>query len=328
MRAQFQRGPRPCRHRRHCRRHLQRRGRAPARCRSRGGDQPHRRHLRRRARGCGGGRLPQHRQGRRAHRHAAAPRRAPPHGCHGRLPARARERRHARGMRRARPRHRPPRGGGTAHPDLLLRGSRLHARAPQPRRLPRGRVRGADQAPRHRGAGGGLRRPSLRRGRRPHGGDHHRRARLPHRRQLQHQHHLDPPRQRHRLRRARAGPPPARGRQAHGQARARRKGRARHAARHAQGDQGHGLVHRRVRHRAGVDEHHQHRHHAAARRLRRGDARRRRPRHPRDGHGNRRPRAAPRAHRGGALLPAQAAAFERPRRGGAHPHGGEVDGAR
>ena len=131
----------------------------------------------------------------------------------------------------------------------------------KPRRVPRRGVRGAARET------GARRRPRPISAARPFdegvartGATDRRGARLPDRREFQPEHHLHAPRQRHRLRRARKGPSRPRGQFAHhGQGgEGCRTARSRDAARNASGHEGHRLVHRGVRYRAGLDEHHRH----------------------------------------------------------------------
>ena len=80
------------------------------------------------ARGGGRGRLPRHRRGRRADRHAAPHGRAPAHGRHRRLPAGADLRHHHGGDGGLRPQARRARRPRARHPGLPLRGGAARSR--------------------------------------------------------------------------------------------------------------------------------------------------------------------------------------------------------
>ncbi len=202
MRAQLQRGPRQEHHPSDHGGHRNRGGRQTARRRSGRGDQPYGRDFRRRAGSGGRGGVPRRAQGCRADRHAQPPRRASPHGRHRRAALDSHRRHHARRVRRPGPQAGRAHRRRAARADLLLRGCGLRAGAPQPGRLPQGRVRGAARAHDAQGGGARLRCPRVRRGCGPHGRYGRRGPRLPDRRELQPQHHLHAPRQRHCVRRA------------------------------------------------------------------------------------------------------------------------------
>lgn len=151
---------------------------------------------------------------------------------------------------------------------------------------------------------------SLRRGGCPHGSHDRRGARLPDRREFQPEHHLHAPRQRHRLRRARKGASRPRGQPHHGQGGEGCRGKSRDAARNASGHEGHRLVHRGVRRRAGLDEHHRHLPDAAPRGFRRGVPQGRRPRRARHGDRNRGAGSETGFGRSRQILPPQAASLD------------------
>ncbi len=231
MRAELLGGARPGRDRRDRRRDPRDRRVLAARRGPRRVHEPHRLHLRRRARGrrrggAGGGpgRSP-------PDRHADAEGRAPPGGRFGRLPVRPGLGRDDGRVRGPRERVRATRGGRAGHSRLPLRARREGRPPPDAPADPGGGVRGAPGADREAGVGARLRPGPVRA---PVGRDVRRRPRLPDRLQRER------PRDEgagpsHRPRRPRAGAGPRR-------------------ARPAEGGAGHRVVGGGVRPRTGVDQ--------------------------------------------------------------------------
>ncbi len=320
MRSELFRRTRPLGDRCDRPRHIRRQRRPAAGRGRRRRHQPDRIHLRGRTRRRRRGGISGHGRRQPAHRHVEAARRPSAHGRARRLPDRADIRRHDGPVRRAGADARPPHGGGVRAAGLFLRVRGDAARAAQPRRHPRRRIRRPAQEARRPvlGAGRGSRDLQC-----PAGRDGGRRARVPDRLQRQPQHARAEAGKRSGAQHPRSGTPEAR-RAGPGRHRCGRPAAARAGT--AQGGEGDRLDHRAIPAGPGVDQPALLPHHAAAPGVRDharggGEAR---PGRDRIRAGRAHPARA--AGRSGPLLPAQAGTVDRPagaRAGGArHPVAG------